>query len=66
MCHSVPLIQNTSFLISFFLFPQVKYGGHGYAHLLKNIIPKMLDRDIPQDVINEIMIGNPKKWLTFV
>lgn len=43
----------------------VKYGGHGYAHVNVNAIPKMLDRGISQEVINKIQIENPKSWLTF-
>ncbi|XP_068002482.1 phosphotriesterase-related protein [Melanerpes formicivorus] len=43
----------------------LKYGGHGYSHILKNIVPKMLIRGISQDKIDKILIANPKRWLTF-
>ena len=43
----------------------VKYGGHGYAHIQVNVIPKMLLRGISQDVIDKIQISNPQAWLTF-
>uniref|UniRef100_G1N765 N-acetyltaurine hydrolase n=1 Tax=Meleagris gallopavo TaxID=9103 RepID=G1N765_MELGA len=43
----------------------MKYGGHGYSHILKNIAPKMLIRGISQDKIDKILIENPKRWLTF-
>lgn len=43
----------------------VKYGGHGYAHVNVNAIPKMLDIGISQGVIDKIQIENPKSWLTF-
>jgi phosphotriesterase-related protein len=43
----------------------LKYGGHGYAHIQVNIIPKMLKRGISQEVIDKIQIDNPKAWLTF-
>ena len=45
---------------------QVKYGGHGYAHILENIAPKLKDREISPDAIHNILVDNPKKWLTFV
>lgn len=43
----------------------VKYGGHGYSHILKNIVPKMLSRGISQTQVDKILIKNPKRWLTF-
>lgn len=43
----------------------LKYGGHGYSHILINIVPKMLTRGISQAVVDKILIDNPKKWLTF-
>jgi len=42
-----------------------KYGGHGYAHIQVNIIPKMLKRGISQEIIDKIQIDNPTEWLTF-
>ncbi|XP_025072608.1 phosphotriesterase-related protein isoform X2 [Alligator sinensis] len=43
----------------------MKYGGHGYSHILKNIVPKMLIRGISQNRIDKILVENPKQWLTF-
>ncbi|XP_036375186.1 phosphotriesterase-related protein [Megalops cyprinoides] len=42
-----------------------KYGGHGYSHILNNIVPKMLTRGISQNQVDKILIENPKRWLTF-
>nr|XP_046265051.1 phosphotriesterase-related protein-like [Scatophagus argus]XP_046265052.1 phosphotriesterase-related protein-like [Scatophagus argus] len=42
-----------------------KYGGHGYSHILRNIVPKMLMRGISQHQVDKILIDNPKRWLTF-
>lgn len=42
-----------------------KYGGHGYSHILNNIVPKMLARGISQHQVDKILIDNPKHWLTF-
>ncbi|XP_030055487.1 N-acetyltaurine hydrolase isoform X2 [Microcaecilia unicolor] len=43
----------------------VKYGGHGYSHILTNIVPKMLLRGISQGAVDKILVENPKRWLTF-
>ncbi|XP_077991347.1 N-acetyltaurine hydrolase-like [Glandiceps talaboti] len=43
----------------------MKYGGHGYSHILLNVVPKMLARGMTQEQIDKILIENPKKWLTF-
>lgn len=42
-----------------------KYGGHGYSHILNNIVPKMLRRGFSQHQVDKILIDNPKRWLTF-
>ena len=44
----------------------VRYGGHGYAHILENIVPKMEDRGISRATVMKILTENPRKWLTFV
>uniref|UniRef100_A0A8C9JXK5 N-acetyltaurine hydrolase n=1 Tax=Panthera tigris altaica TaxID=74533 RepID=A0A8C9JXK5_PANTA len=43
----------------------MKYGGHGYSHILTNIVPKMLLRGITENALDKILIENPKQWLTF-
>ncbi|XP_003462826.2 phosphotriesterase-related protein isoform X1 [Cavia porcellus] len=43
----------------------MKYGGHGYSHILTNIVPKMLFRGITESALDKILIENPKRWLTF-
>lgn len=42
-----------------------KYGGHGYSHILLNIVPKMLNRGLTHENIHNFLTENPKKWLTF-
>ncbi|XP_026487245.2 phosphotriesterase-related protein [Vanessa tameamea] len=39
------------------------YGGHGYSHILTNIIPRMKSKGMSQEVIDNITIHNPAKWL---
>ncbi|KAK3089946.1 hypothetical protein FSP39_007871 [Pinctada imbricata] len=43
----------------------MKYGGHGYSHILLNVLPKMRKRGITQEHINKMLKENPRKWLTF-
>ncbi|XP_067120783.1 phosphotriesterase-related protein [Centruroides vittatus] len=42
-----------------------KYGGHGFSHIFKYVLPKMLIRDINQQEIDKILIYNPRNWLTY-
>jgi phosphotriesterase-related protein len=42
-----------------------RYGGHGYAHILRNIIPQMLVRGITSDQIRTMMVDNPSRVLQF-
>ena len=43
----------------------VKYGGHGYGHILENIVPKMRRKGFSEDVIRAITVGNPARILAF-
>jgi phosphotriesterase-related protein len=43
----------------------VKYGGHGFAHILENIAPRMRRKGVKDDDIQAILIENPKRVLTF-
>uniref|UniRef100_A0A0B7AJ04 Uncharacterized protein n=2 Tax=Arion vulgaris TaxID=1028688 RepID=A0A0B7AJ04_9EUPU len=43
----------------------MKYGGHGYSHILMNVVPKMLQRGISQDQVNKMLKTNPQTWLQF-
>ena len=40
-----------------------KYGGWGYDHLLKNIVPMMEDEGITDEQINTMLVKNPAEWL---
>ena len=43
-----------------------KYGGFGYDHILKNVLPLMRKNEYSEDEINNIIIENPKRLLTFI
>lgn len=43
----------------------VRYGGHGYAHILENIVPRMRARAFTEGTIDQILVDNPKRLLTF-
>ena len=44
----------------------VTYGGHGYGHILENIVPKMRRKGFSDDVIGAITVTNPAAILAFV
>jgi len=43
-----------------------KYGGWGYGHILRDAVPVMKAKRFSQELIDTIMIENPKRMLTFV
>jgi phosphotriesterase-related protein len=43
----------------------VTYGGMGYGHILNNVIPKMRRKGISQETIQDFLVDNPKRALTF-
>ncbi|KAF9408951.1 hypothetical protein HW555_011527 [Spodoptera exigua] len=40
-----------------------KFGGHGYAHIINNVLPKMKSKGFSQELIDMITIENPARWL---
>ena len=41
------------------------YGGHGWEHIIRNILPRMKENGINDNHIDDMIINNPKKMLTF-
>ena len=41
----------------------VRYGGHGYGHILENIVPKMRRKGFSEDTIRAITVDNPARIL---
>ena len=42
-----------------------RYGGHGYDHILKNIVPRMKRTGITEEQLNAMLVDNPKRVLCF-
>jgi phosphotriesterase-related protein len=42
------------------------FGGHGYSHMLRNVIPLMKDRGFGQGEINQLLVETPARLLTLV
>ena len=42
----------------------MKYGGLGFAHLLDNIAPRMVEAGISHDDVHRMLVSNPAKMLT--
>ena len=42
-----------------------QYGGHGYGHILENIVPKMRRKGFSEEVVQAITVGNPARILAF-
>jgi phosphotriesterase-related protein len=41
-----------------------KFGGHGYAHIFKNVLPLMRSRGFSDAEIDTIMVATPRRLLT--
>lgn len=44
----------------------IRYGGHGYDHLLRNVVPCMRRKGFTEQQILTILVENPKRLLSFV
>jgi phosphotriesterase-related protein len=42
------------------------FGGHGYGHIFRNVVPMMKKRGYSEDEIDAILVDNPRRLLTFV
>lgn len=42
------------------------FGGHGYGHIFRNVIPMMLRRGFSQAQVDQIILQNPQNLLTFI
>lgn len=42
-----------------------RYGGHGYAHILNNVVPLMRRQGFTEDEIHTLLVDTPRRYLTF-
>lgn len=42
-----------------------RWGGHGYAHILENIIPRLIRKGLSREQIDILLIENPKRFLAW-
>ena len=43
----------------------VRYGGHGYGHILEHVVPLMRDKGFAEPEIAAILVDNPRRLLAF-
>lgn len=43
-----------------------RFGGHGYGHLFRNIVPLMRRRGFSEAEIDQVFVGTPRRLLTFI
>lgn len=41
-----------------------RFGGHGYGHIFRNVVPMMRRRGFDEDEIDAILVRNPRRLLT--
>jgi phosphotriesterase-related protein len=41
------------------------YGGLGYAHILRDIVPVMRTKGMTEEQIHKLLVENPKRVLSF-
>lgn len=42
----------------------MRFGGHGFSHILQNAVPKMQMRGFTKAQVDDILINTPRRWLT--
>jgi phosphotriesterase-related protein len=42
----------------------VAYGGHGYAHVLRTLFPRLQRRGVDPAALEGLVVANPRRWLT--
>lgn len=42
----------------------INFGGHGYSHIVNNVVPLLRNRNFTMEEVELLMVENPKRWLT--
>ena len=48
-----------------FKFKQVRYGGTGFAHIMKYVVPIMQRKGLTEEQIQAVLVDNPSRLLQF-
>jgi phosphotriesterase-related protein len=40
-----------------------RYGGYGYGHLMRTIVPALRVRGVPEAQIQQMLVENPRRLL---
>lgn len=43
-----------------------RYGGHGYGHLIENVVPMMRRKEFSEAMIEQLLVETPRRLLTLV
>ena len=43
----------------------VAHGGHGYGHIVRNVVPLMRKKGFTEHEIDTILVRTPRRLLTF-
>lgn len=65
LVNQAPWIQNIWKLTSISSFKQMAFGGHGFGHILNNVLPRLVTRGLTDDQVDTITTKNPAEWLQF-
>jgi len=44
----------------------VRYGGHGYGHILRHLVPQLRRKELGDKELKTLLVENPARAVTFV
>ncbi|XP_012284911.1 phosphotriesterase-related protein [Orussus abietinus] len=42
----------------------LQFGGHGYSHIINNVLPRMRLKGFTEEEIDQVTVHNPRAWLS--